>query len=211
MAFRPRHGGNLKPLRRHVPIGTQDSYLWAPFGAHMKAAIVSLVPILLVNLVAAAGFAPGEPSIVSRLSQGFASTAEFIVTFGWVGIAFAAAYCALWGGMSYGLVHLLNRRPSFYSHLAAHAAAGATALVVAAFGMLAVVRAGDFPGVALWDTPYFWVVIGGAVALGATGGAVGMWALRRSLRWHVTMVRPPLKNVLTFVEGKHDKDDFERM
>jgi hypothetical protein len=209
MFGRKRVKGALKPQRVKVEIGTKDAYLWAPFGDHMKAGLVSLLPVLLINLVASAGFVEGNPSISDRIFSAVNGTGQLVSTLGWVLIFAGALYCALWAAMSTLLVHLLRYRPSFYVHLAAHALAGAIIVTVLTVGILALGQRPELAGAPVWESKYFMPLAIGSPAVGAVGAAIGMWALRGMLFWYVTKEREPLKDVFQFVEGHHTKDDFK--
>ena len=211
MASRGRVKGQLKPQRNRVEIGTPGSYLWAPFGEHMKAGLVSLVPIVVLNLFGSAGFIDGNPTVGDRIYTAFTSTLQLMVTFGWVLIAVAAGYCAVWAWMSQGLVRLFRLRPSFYTHLAAHAVAGAIVVFFLSIALLAWNGYADGAGVPVWQLDEFPPLAWGAPAIGAVGAAAGMWALRSHLGWYVTKEREPLKDVFTFVPGHASRDEFERL
>lgn len=203
--------GQLKPLRVRVEIGTKDAYLWAPFGDHMKAGLVSLLPILIVAFVAAAGYLPGDTSFSDRVFGSVGAVGDTIVTFGWVLILVGALYCAAWAAMSVILVHLFRYRPSFYTHLASHAIAGGLILGLLTVGIVALRRSDELAGAAIWELEGFAPDILAAIAIGMVGAAVGAWALRRLLFWYVTKEREPLKDVFEFVEGKRLKGEFERL
>jgi hypothetical protein len=211
MVGRKRVKGALKPQRVKVEIGTEGAYLWAPFGDHMKAGMASLLPILVINLVASAGFVGGNPSISDRIQQALNSTGSLITTLGWVLVFVGGIYCALWGTMSVGLVHLLRYRPSFYTHLAAHALVGAIIVPVLTVGILALGQRQELAGAPVWESEHFLPLALGSLAVGAIGSAIGMWALKGLLYWYVTKEREPLKDVFTFVEGRHLKNEFERL
>ncbi len=199
------------PLRVPVEIGTKDAYLWAPFSEHMKAGLASLLPILVLNLIASAGFVDGNPSVSARVFAAFNATGTFLATLGWVLIAGCALYCWLWASMSQKLVHLLRYRKSFYTHLAAHAVVGAVILFLLSMGMLYLAQRSALAGAPLWDADPFVPLALGSPAVGAVGAAVGMWALRSHLHWYVSKEREPLKDVFTFVPGHRSKDEFERL
>ncbi|MBN2176733.1 MAG: hypothetical protein JW722_03650 [Demequinaceae bacterium] len=211
MVQRKKAQGQMKPQRIKVEIGTEGAYLWAPFGDHMKAGLLSLLPVLVINLVASAGFVEGNPSVSDRIVQAVNSTGQLIATFGWVLIFAGGLYCAAWGAMSMGLVRLFRYRPSFYLHLAAHAVAGAVIVGVLSVWILSVGQRDALAGAPVWDSEYFQPLVVGAPAVGAIGAAAGMWALKSFLYWYVTKEREPLKDVFTFVEGHHQKDEFERL
>ena len=206
-----RANGELKPLRVKVDIGTEGAYLLAPFGDHMKAGLVSLLPIALLAVVAASGYLPGDPSFSDRVFGGLGSVGTTVSTFGWVLILAVALYCAIWAAMSAAVVYGLRYRPSFYVHLAAHALAGGALLVLFALGFLALARRDDLVGVPIWQIEGFVPDVAAAFAIGLVGAAAGAWALKGMLYWHVSQERGPLKDVLQFVEGRHLKDEFERM
>jgi hypothetical protein len=211
MIRRKRVKGQVKPLRVKVEIGTEGSYLWAPFGDHMKAGLVSLLPVVILALVAASGYLPGDPSFSDRVFGSLGSVGTTVSTFGWVLILAVSLYCAIWAAMSVALVHWLRQRPSFYSHLAAHAFAGGILLVLFALGFLALSRKDDLVGVPIWEIEGFVPDVAAAFAIGFTGAAAGAWALKGLLYWYVSQQREPLKDVFRFVEGRHLKDEFERM
>lgn len=211
MVGRKRVKGTLKPQRVKVEIGTKDAYLWAPFADHMKAGLASLLPVLLLNLVASAAYVGGSPSISDRIFSAINGTGQLVTTLGWVLILAATLYCALWAAMSMWLVHLMRYRPSFFAHLAAHALAGAVIVTVLSVGVLALGQRQELAGAPVWESEYFLPLALGSLAVGAVGAAIGMWVLRSMLFWHVTKEREPLKDVFTFVEGRHAKDDFKRL
>jgi hypothetical protein len=210
MARRNFASGHSKPLRVPVEIGTPGAYLWAPFSEHMKAGVVSLVPMALLNVVAVAGYAEGHPSILGRIMEGILGTVALFTTLGWVLLAACAIYCAGWAAMSAWLVRLLRRRPSFYAHLVAHAVTGAAITLALAMGVLYLAVHDDLAGASLTDADTFGALAIGAPAVGAIGAALGFWALRSSLAWYVNTERAPLKDVFVFVEGRHARSEFGR-
>jgi uncharacterized membrane protein YeaQ/YmgE (transglycosylase-associated protein family) len=177
----------------------------------MKAGFASLVPILVLNLVASAGFVDGNPSVSDRVVAAVNSTATFLTTLGWVLIAGCALYCWAWASISQRIVHLLRYRKSFYTHLAAHAVVGAVILFLLSMAILYLAQRGELAGAPLWEAETFVPLALGSPAVGVVGAAVGMWTLRRHLRWYVSQEREPLKDVFTFVPGHRAKDDFERL
>ncbi len=210
--IRPKRAkGELKPLRVKVDIGTKGAYLWAPFGDHMKAGLISLLPIVVLAVVAASGYLPGDPSFSDRVFGGLGSVGNTVSTFGWVLILAVALYCAIWAAMSVVVVYLLRHRPSFYLHLAAHAFAGGILIVLFALGFLALARREDLVGTPIWEIEGFLPDVSGAFAIGFVGAAAGAWALKGMLYWYFSKEREPLKDVFQFVEGRRLKDDFERM
>jgi hypothetical protein len=211
MIRRKRVKGQLKPLRIKVDIGTEGAYLWAPFGDHMKAGLVSLIPVVILAVVAASGYLPGDPSFSDRVFGGLGSVGNTVSTFGWLLIAAVGLYCAAWAAMSIALVYLMRHRPSFYLHLAAHAVAGGIFLVLFAMGFLALARRDELVGIPVWELEGFLPDIAAAFAIGLTGAAAGAWALKGFLFWYISQERAPLKDVFTFVEGKRRKDEFERL
>lgn len=211
MARRNRTPGQLKPQQIPVEIGTPGAFLWAPFGDHMKAGVVSLLPMFILNVVAVAGSVEGDPSLAKRLVEGLLGTVALFTTLGWVLLVACAAYCAGWAFMSVSLVRLLRFRPSFYTHLAAHAVAGAAITLALSMGVLYLVEHDDLAGAPLTEAETFGALAIGAPTIGAIGAVLGLWAVRSSLRWHVTKEREPLKDVFSFVEGRHLKEDFERL
>jgi hypothetical protein len=211
MLGRRRVSGQLKPLRVRVEIGTPGSFLWASFGDHMKAGVVSLLPLVLLNIVAAAAEVEGDPAVAQRILQGFNSTGALVTTLGWVLIAACAAYCAVWAAMSSGLVRLFRFRPSFYVHLATHAVSGAIVTLALCLGILWLNVHDELAGAPLWQADTFVPLALGAPAVGAVGAALGMWTLKSYLGWYRLQEREPLKDVFTFVDGRHTKDEFERL
>ncbi|MCJ7826712.1 MAG: hypothetical protein MUP36_00505 [Demequinaceae bacterium] len=211
MIGRKRVKGQFKPQRIKVEIGTEGAYLWAPFGDHMKAGIASLLPILVINLVASAGFVEGNPSVSDRIFQAINGTGHLFSTLGWVLIFAGGLYCAAWATMSMGLVRLFRYRPSFYVHLTAHAVAGAIIVGLLSVGILALGQRQELAGAPVWESQYFLPLALGSPAVGAVGAAAGMWALKSFVYWWVAKEREPLKDVFSFVEGHHRKDEFERL
>lgn len=198
-------------MRVQVEPGTKGAYLYAPFGDHMKAGFMSLIPIVVLNIVAAAAEVQGDPSVADRILGGLNATGAFVTTLGWVLMVVAAAYCASWAAMSIGLVRLLRFRPSIYPHLAAHALAGAVITFAVSMGLLWLSVHDELAGAPLSDSPNFAPLALGAPAIGAASSVIGMWALKSLLGWYVDREREPLKDVFTFVEGRHVKDDFKRI
>lgn len=51
----------------------------------------------------------------------------------------------------------------------------------------------------------------GAILIGAAGSLIGRRVIAPGIQWHAWVIRTPLPDVFGFVEGKRDRDDFERM
>lgn len=201
-----------KPMRERVKEGTPGAELWAPFGEHMKAAVISAIPFLVILIIANGAGVPGDANIVERLITGLNLTGLLFATGGLlIGPGILLAYCALWSLMSRRVLRLLRHRDDLAPHLIGYALAGAAGLFVAAMVLLTIGRLINGDGLNIVSAPTFRGLAIGSPFLGAAGAVLGLFALRRSIGWYVLRERPPLPDVFRFVDRKRDKDDFERM
>lgn len=211
MRRRNRQPGQPTALRRAVEAGTPGAYLWAPFGKSMLGGLASLAPFALLMLVGSMAWAPSDLPPADRVAHGLNAFGAALATGGFTVVpVLGAAYCALWALMSRVLVHTLRQEPRLMPHMGLHAAGGAVLLLAGAMGVLQLSLASQGLG-SLTDAPSFMTLLVGAPLVGAAGAALGVWAIRRDITWHVTIVRPPLPNVFDFVEGKRDRAEFERL
>ncbi|PKQ25359.1 MAG: hypothetical protein CVT64_10165 [Actinobacteria bacterium HGW-Actinobacteria-4] len=179
-------------LSRYEP----GAHLWAPFVVHFRGGVASLLAFVIAYFATV----PLEDAM-ALLTLG----AYTIVP------AAGALYATVWGFMSVAILHRLRYRDRLRLHFAWYAGVGAVALTLFALATLAVSR-----GIATgyYDpstSPLFLAFLAGAPVVGAAGAVFGRWVIDKGIIWHRWIVREPLPDVFTFVEGKHDKDDFKRL
>ncbi|WP_084105668.1 hypothetical protein [Demequina sp. NBRC 110056] len=181
-----------QPLSRHE----DGAHLYAPYWGHVKAGLASLVPFVILYFVVQ----PLDEAMGSLGAGGYTVAPVLIVV-----------YACGWAAGSVALLHLLRFSQSRLRHFLTWALAGAVALTALLAGILTLVRLGVEGTADVWNVSSFGTVMLTAPLLGAAGAALGRWALAPSIQWHRWLEREPLPDALVFVEGKHDKDDFERM
>lgn len=193
---RGTEGSKPIDLRRAVDRWEEGAHLWASPGAHFKAGMATLIPALAALLLT-------RPLTVSV-------TVLTLYAFTLVPLVIAVV-AGGWTLLSRGLLHLLRFERRAWVHYIAYALMGATALWLASFPFMALV------GGLLLDDPnplnagYFWSYMWAAPTFGALGSLIGRYVLTYDISWHVLVTRPPLPDVFDFVEGRRDKDEFERM
>lgn len=184
-----------RSLRMPVNAWEPGAHLHASFGKHWRAGAASLIPFAVIYFTA-------QPlgDAIQSIAMGGYTIAPTVV----------GIFATGWAGMSYLLLHLLRFNRSVLAHYAAWTVAGAVILLAVALGVLtaATLLAGHTDptehqswSLMLWAAPL----------VGALGSLIGRFVLRNYVHWHVWIEREPLKDVFEFVEGKRDKNDFERM
>lgn len=186
-----------RPLRRDVPQREEGAFLWATFGTHWRAGAASMIPF----------------GIIYFTTQPFGSAMTTLTMGGFIiGPAVIAFFASLWAVMSYGLLHLLRNDIRVWLHYTVYAAAGAVGLFVLAMLSLVGVQAyNTHGGLDFWNAASFTGFLWATPLLGAIGSIVGRRVLASGVRWTIWIKRPPLPDVFTFVDGKRDKDEFQRM
>ena len=168
----------------------------ATFWSHCKAAFASMVPFVIVYFTA----------------QPFDEAVGFLVSGGvTIAPALVGIYVCGWALLSKGLLHALRFEQSVLRQYLTYALAGAVALTVVALGILAAVRVAREGTGDIWNVSTFTTLLVASPLLGALGSVIGRRVLALFIQWHRWLVREPLPNALEFVEGKHDRADYERM
>jgi len=186
-----------KPLRRSVPQFEPGAFLYAQFGVHWRAGAASLIPF----------------GILYFTTQPFGAAMQTLTMGGYVvGPAILAFFATLWAAMSYWLLHLLRHSTRTGVHYTVYAIAGAIGLwLLAVLSLVAVQAYNTQGGLDFWHHPSFTGFMWATPLLGAISSIVGRRTLASGIRWTIYMERPPLPDVFTYVEGKHDRDEFQRM
>ena len=188
---------NLKPLRRQISDFEEGAFLFAGFGVHWRAGAASLIPFGIIYFTT-------QPlgSAMTTLTMGGFIVGPLVVGF------FATA----WALMSVWLLHVLRNDTRTWLHYTVYAAAGALGLFLLAMLSLVGVQAYNTRGsLDIWNAEAFSGFVWAAPLLGAVASIVGRRVLATGIRWTVLIERPPLPDVFTFVEGKRDKGEFQRM
>ena len=188
---------NLTPLRRTVPQFEEGAFLYAQFGVHWRAGAASLIPF----------------GVIYFTTQPFGAAMQTLTMGGYViGPAIVGFFATLWAVMSFGLLHLLRHSTRTALHYTVYAVAGAIGLWLLAMLSLVAVQAYNTQGhVDFWNHESFQGFMWAAPLLGAVSSIVGRRVLAPGIQWTILMERPPLPNVFDYVEGKHDRDEFQRM
>lgn len=186
-----------KPLRRAVPEYEDGAFLYAQFGVHWRAGAASLIPF----------------GIIYFTTQPLGEALQTLTMGGYViGPAVVGFFATAWALMSYGLLHLLRYDTRTWLHYTVYAAAGAVGLLVLAMLSLVGVQAYNTQGgLNFWDHQSFTGFLWATPLLGAVSSIVGRRVLASGIRWTILMTRAPLPNVFDYVDGKHDRDEFQRM
>lgn len=185
-----------RDIRQPITEWEPGAHLFATFGSHWKGGAASLIPFGVIYFTA-------QPlgSAVQSIAMGGYTIAPTIV----------AIFATGWAGMSYGLLHLLRHERRVSVHYAAWSATGAAVLLALALSLLTVVTWASVGFVNPTEHQSWNTMLWAAPLIGALGSFIGRFVLRRYVSWHVWIKRKPLPDALTFVEGKKDKNDFERM
>lgn len=186
-----------KPLRRSVPEYEEGAFLYAQFGVHWRAGAASLIPFMVIYFT----------------TQPFGAAMQTLTMGGYiVGPAVLGIFASLWAVMSYWLLHLLRNNSRTGVHYTVYAVAGAIGLWLLAMLSLVAVQAYNTQGqLDFWNAESFPGFMWASPLLGAVSSIVGRRTLASGIRWTILMERPPLPNVFDYVEGKHDRDEFQRM
>jgi hypothetical protein len=185
-----------KNIRQGLSRYEPGAHLWAPFAVHWRGGVASL----LAFAIAYFGTIPLDDAM-ALLTLG----AYTVVP------ALGALYATVWAFMSVAILHHLRFRDQLRVHLLWYAGVGAVALTLFVMVVLTISRAAITGYFDPSTSPQFFSFLLGAPVVGAAGAAFGRWAIDNSIYWHRWIVRAPLPDALTFVEGKHDKDDFKRL
>jgi uncharacterized membrane protein YeaQ/YmgE (transglycosylase-associated protein family) len=196
MARSKRDPAKPVDLRAALPEWEPGAHLYATFGGHAVAGLASLAPFAVLFFTA-----QSVDSAMKTLVVG-----GFVITPIVLGI-----YTSAWAGMSYALLHRLRYNDNPWTHYLTYALTGAVVLLISGMTALFLIRIWQYGGVDFWNSPAFTNFLWGTPLFGAVGAAFGRWVLSSRIRWCRWIARPALPQVFDFVEGKRDKDDFERM
>jgi hypothetical protein len=183
-------------VRQQVSRWEAGAHLYATFGSHWKAGAASLIPFAVVYFTA-------QPlgSAIQGIAMGGYTIAPFIV----------AVFATSWAGISYGLLRLLRMDQRVWVHYVVWMVTGAIALLIGALAILTLVTFASEGGASPTEHQSWNTMLWAAPLFGALGSLIGRFVLRNYISWHVWIVRKPLPPVFDFVEGKRDKNEFERM
>jgi hypothetical protein len=187
----------LPPLRRTVDTQEPGAFLSASFGVHWRAGAASLIPFAIIYFTT-------QPlgSALTTLTMGGYVIGPLVVGF----------FATSWALMSLALLHALRFDTRTWLHYLVYAVAGAIGLfLLAMLSLLAVQAYNTQGGLDFWHADSFSGFVWAAPLLGAIASIVGRRVLATGIRWTVLIERPPLPDVFTYVEGKHDRDEFQRM
>jgi len=183
-------------LRHAVDRWQEGAHLWASPGAHFKAGLATLIPALA--------------TLFLTRSIGDTLTALTMSAFTLVPLVIGIVSGG-WSLLSRALLHALRFQRRAWVHYLAYAAMGAVALWIASFPFMALIGALIFDDPNPLNAYYFWDYMWAAPTFGALGSLIGRYVLSYDIYWHVVVTRPPLPDVFDFVQGRHDRDEFERM
>lgn len=188
--------GSTRRVRKPVTVYQDGAHMYASFGAHWRAGVASLIPF----------------GILFFTTQPFGEAMMALTTGGYtIGPALVAAHATAWAAMSFGVLHVVRFSASKAVHYGAYAGAGAVALLTFSMLVLVIVRLIEADAVDFWNATRFQFFLWAAPLLGAIGSVIGRRFLARDISWTVWIERGPLPDVFDFVEGKRDKEDFQRM
>lgn len=187
---------DLKPLRQGLTSHEEGSHLYARFAVHWRAGAASLIPF----------------GIIYFTTQPFEAAATTLTTGGYIiGPSIVALFATLWAVMSYGLLHRLRFDTRTWVHYTTYAIAGAVGLFLLGMVSLALVQLYNDGTPDFWNATSFTGFLWATPLLGAISSILGRRVLAPGIQWHVLIERPALPDVFTYVEGKHDRDEFQRM
>ena len=188
---------NLTPLRRTLTDFEPGAFLYANFGVHWRAGAATLIPFGILYFTTQ----PLGAAMTSLTMGGFV-----------IGPLVVGFFATAWALMSVQLLHWLRNDTRTWLHYTVYAVAGAVGLFLLAMLSLVAVQAYNTQGgLDFWNAAAFTGFLWAAPLLGAIASIVGRRTLAPGIHWTVEIERPPLPDVFTFVEGKHDKGEFQRM
>lgn len=195
-AYASRVAKAPKPLRQRLAQYEPGAHMFAPFGVQWRAGAASLIPF----------------GILYFTTQPFGQAATTLTMGGYIiGPTVIAFFATAWALMSSGLLHVLRFDTRTWRHYTVYALAGAVGLLIAAMASLVIVRLISDRTVDFWNAESFAGFLWASPLLGAISSIVGRRTLAPGIAWYRWLERPPLPDALTFVEGKRDKDEFQRM
>lgn len=189
-------GAKPRNIRQPVTRHEGNAHLYAAFGVHWRAGIASLIPFAII-------YFSTQP-----LADAMATLALGAFT---LGPAVVAAVATGWALMSMVLLHYLRFEERTWVQYGVYAGVGAAVLTLLAVITLILVQLREEGTADFWNATAFARLMIGAPLIGAVGSIVGRRTLAAGVFWHIWIERKPLPDVFTYVEGKRDKDEFERM
>jgi uncharacterized membrane protein YeaQ/YmgE (transglycosylase-associated protein family) len=185
-----------KNVRQGLTTYEPGAHLYASFVTHWKGGVASMIPFGVLYFTTQ----PFEQAMTTLATGGFT-----------IGPAIIGITALAWALMSMAVLQRLRFRDSLRLHLLVYAITGAVVLLTLAMVALTLVQ-GLKDGVYDPSTSdAFSRMLIGAPIVGALGSVIGRWTIDSGTAWHRMIVREPLPDVFTFVEGKRDKDEFKRM
>lgn len=170
--------------------------MYAAFGVHWRAGVTTLIPFAVLFFT----MQPFGDAMATLTTGGYTITPAVI-----------GLFATGWAVMSVGLLHLLRFEERVVVHYVVYGVAGALALWLTGVLVLAGIRFAEAGTLDLWHAEAFTRFMIGTPLLGAIGSVIGRRVLASGVFWHIWIERKPLPAVFDFVEGKHDRDEFERM
>jgi len=185
-----------RDIRQAVTLHEDGAHMYAQFGVHWRAGVATLIPFAVL-------FFTAQPfgDAMATLTMGGYTISPAVV----------AVFATGWAVMSVGLLHLLRFEERVSAHYLVYGLAGALALWLTGVLVLASIRLAEAGTLDLWHAEAFTRFMIGTPILGAAGSLIGRRVLASGVYWHVWIQRKPLPPVFGFVEGRHDRDEFERM
>lgn len=187
---------DLKPIRQALTTYEDGAHMYAPFGVHWRAGAASLIPF----------------GIIYFTTQPLGAAMQTLTMGGYIiGPAVVGLFATLWALMSFALLHRLRFDTRTWVHYTTYAIAGAIGLFLLAMASLALVQLYNDGTPDFWNAKAFTGFVWASPLLGAISSIVGRRVLAPGIRWHVLIERRALPDVFTYVDGKHDRDEFQRM
>lgn len=183
-------------IRQPVTRCEPGAHLYATFGSHWKGGAASMIPFAVIYFVA-------QPLGSALQSLAIGGYTIVPVIFG--------IFATGWAGMSMLLLHVLRKEERAVIHYVAWTITGAVVLLLVSLLVLTLVTWGSAGFVSPTSHQSWNTMLWAAPLVGALGSFIGRFVLRTYISWNVWLVRKPLPDVFDFVEGKRDKDEFERM
>jgi hypothetical protein len=163
---------------------------------HWRAGAATLIPFGIMYFTTQ----PFERAMTTLTTGGFIIAPSII-----------ALFATLWACMSYLLLHRLRFNVRNVVHYTAYAIAGAVGLFVLAMLSLVLVQLYNYRTFDFWNAAAFTGFVWASPLLGAVSSLIGRRVLAAGIQWNILIERPALPDVFTYVDGKRDRDEFQRM
>jgi hypothetical protein len=187
---------DLKPIRQALKGYEEGAHLWAPFVVHWRAGAATLIPFGIIYFTTQ----PLGAALTTLTMGGYI-----------IGPTILAFFATLWAAMSFYLLHRLRFNTRTGVHYTVYGVAGAVGLLLLAMVSLTLVQLYNDGTPDFWNAASFVGFLWASPLLGAISSVFGRRVLAPGIQWHTLIERPALPDVFTFVEGKHDRDEFQKM